>query len=325
MVAPGLDMMTAALSVARGEHSKWREHAERTLQFHRGKSAEKVLLWACENTRLLADAGGFSWETLTSESMPFYVALYEWARDGYPHFSLTPDFFSAVAVTDFGDATDEPLYMPFNSFTLSFPKSDLFNQASRVFIYRVASVKFDGGEYASWWKHHRATLITDDPIFTQWPIGFTRRQLVSEETRLNAPVEGDASARKVTPEEAPLLSRLRTLLANVMSYVEASGPLPSKAREKKAAPAAVERVVRDRPVFDVGRVVRLDGGLRKAMQVGEGNRESWRLAQRFIVRGHWRNQAHGEGRALRRRQWIAPFWKGPDNVVEALSRTYEVT
>lgn len=32
----------------------------------------------------------------------------------------------------------------------------------------------------------------------------------------------------------------------------------------------------------------------------------------FLVRGHWRNQAHGAGRALRRRQWIQPFWKGPE-------------
>lgn len=32
---------------------------------------------------------------------------------------------------------------------------------------------------------------------------------------------------------------------------------------------------------------------------------------RFIVRGHWRNQAHGEGRVLRKRLWIQPHWKGP--------------
>lgn len=35
------------------------------------------------------------------------------------------------------------------------------------------------------------------------------------------------------------------------------------------------------------------------------------IQSRFIVRGHWRNQAHGEGRALRKRLWIQPHWKGP--------------
>jgi hypothetical protein len=31
-----------------------------------------------------------------------------------------------------------------------------------------------------------------------------------------------------------------------------------------------------------------------------------------LVRGHWRQQPHGTGRALRRAQWISPFWRGPE-------------
>jgi hypothetical protein len=30
----------------------------------------------------------------------------------------------------------------------------------------------------------------------------------------------------------------------------------------------------------------------------------------FLVRGHWRNQAHGPKHSLRKTLWIAPFWKG---------------
>lgn len=33
---------------------------------------------------------------------------------------------------------------------------------------------------------------------------------------------------------------------------------------------------------------------------------------RWVVSGHWRNQAHGPGRELRRRQWIPAHMKGPD-------------
>ncbi len=33
---------------------------------------------------------------------------------------------------------------------------------------------------------------------------------------------------------------------------------------------------------------------------------------RWIVRGHWRNQPHGPGSMLRKRIWIAPFWKGTE-------------
>lgn len=31
----------------------------------------------------------------------------------------------------------------------------------------------------------------------------------------------------------------------------------------------------------------------------------------FLVRGHPRMQVHGEGRALRKKIWVQPFWKGP--------------
>lgn len=33
----------------------------------------------------------------------------------------------------------------------------------------------------------------------------------------------------------------------------------------------------------------------------------------WIVCGHWRNQAHGTGRAQRRLKWIEPHWKGPED------------
>lgn len=41
-----------------------------------------------------------------------------------------------------------------------------------------------------------------------------------------------------------------------------------------------------------------------------GHRDVARKSQ-WVVRGHWRNQACGEGLSARRRTWIRPFWKGP--------------
>lgn len=318
------ELLQAAIDVAKGEWPKWQEHGAKALARHRGKTAEAVVVWACDVAGRGSAVSGAPWDVLVQETVPFYAALFAWARDGFPHFSLTPDFFSAVAVTDFGDPTDEPLYMPFNAFTLAFPKSDLFDQANRVFVYPVPGIDYTiDGKYEVRWQHYRATLITADPIFTQWPLGWTRKQLLAEDNLLNRPVDEDG-VRSIRPEEAPLLSRLRIMLANVMTYIEASGPLPTErfwGSERKP----VEKLHPERPLFDVGRVVKLDGAMRQAMKAMHTNRSSWKLAHRYIVRGHWRNQAYGPGRQLHRRQWIAPFWKGPENVVEALSRTYEVT
>ncbi len=43
----------------------------------------------------------------------------------------------------------------------------------------------------------------------------------------------------------------------------------------------------------------------------------------FLVRGHWRNQAHGPRRALRKQIRIEPFWKGNEDA-RVLLRNYKV-
>lgn len=43
----------------------------------------------------------------------------------------------------------------------------------------------------------------------------------------------------------------------------------------------------------------------------EEREESW-LTVRFLVRGHWRNQACGPRQSLRRPTWVAPYIKGPE-------------
>lgn len=45
---------------------------------------------------------------------------------------------------------------------------------------------------------------------------------------------------------------------------------------------------------------------------------------RFIVSGHWRGQAYGPNHSERRRQWIAPFVKGPRDKPLVLKDTVRV-
>jgi len=51
--------------------------------------------------------------------------------------------------------------------------------------------------------------------------------------------------------------------------------------------------------------------------------EGRKLTRRFRVRGHWRNQACGEGRQDHKHIFIAPHWKGP-TYAEMLQRNYVV-
>lgn len=55
------------------------------------------------------------------------------------------------------------------------------------------------------------------------------------------------------------------------------------------------------------------------VRISQGSASS----KRFIVRGHWRNQAHGEGMADRKLIWIQPYWKGPE-MADVVGRPYVV-
>jgi len=53
-------------------------------------------------------------------------------------------------------------------------------------------------------------------------------------------------------------------------------------------------------------------------------RPAWRAHSRFIVRGHWRNQACGLRSETRKRIWIQPHWKGPADAKTAIARLYTI-
>lgn len=65
-------------------------------------------------------------------------------------------------------------------------------------------------------------------------------------------------------------------------------------------------------VYKLGKTIKVDCRPAVREWLG-GQRKTGTVAVQFLVRGHWRNQAHGPKMALRRRQWIEPYWKGPED------------
>jgi hypothetical protein len=80
------------------------------------------------------------------------------------------------------------------------------------------------------------------------------------------------------------------------------------------------------PVFDVDRFllaapVSID--LREHVAAVSSGRASAAPTVQFLVRGHWRQQAHGPARAQRKTIWIEPHWKGPEGS-RVLLRSHKV-
>lgn len=254
---------------------------------------------------------------MVDEVVPMMAATLDWTRAGCPAFSLTDDFFHALAVTDFGtneDDKEDVLHMPFAAFVMNFPPNSLLADARRMFVYRVAA--HDDGDVT--WPTTRLGLAGNPARFGQWPTGITRWDFLHAKDRQRTAPYGEAT----TPEDSEMLSMARRILANMLSYIEASHGLPQEKHRHGAEPAPVERE-HSEPRFRVGRTVKLSPQIRAVLKEGHAGR-SWKLGQRFIVRGHWRNQAHGPRRSLRMRKWIEPFWKGPSSLDEAFERSYSV-
>jgi len=50
----------------------------------------------------------------------------------------------------------------------------------------------------------------------------------------------------------------------------------------------------------------------------------WKASYKFVVQGHWRNQAYGKGRLKRKIIFIEPFYKGPE-FAETINNPHKVT
>ncbi len=75
-------------------------------------------------------------------------------------------------------------------------------------------------------------------------------------------------------------------------------------------------------VFLVGTDVTVDSEIREIVRTeGTGG---YRLTYRVLVRGHWRNQAHGPARALRKRKWIEPHVRGTELPTPVVGHSYKV-
>ena len=111
-------------------------------------------------------------------------------------------------------------------------------------------------------------------------------------------------------------------LMNVVLYAASDGVREevwrnNEARQLKArlerAPAGGRRdeMRRKLRALDPRRVVVLGPGVAR---MEGGAAAGTPMLRRTLVQGHWKQQPHGPGNALRKMMWIQPYWRGPDEL-----------
>ena len=276
-----------------------------------------------------------------------------WARHGYNVFDLSADFTAAMLLTDPRELDIASVRLPFRGILMIIPAG--FAQGAEGGDYtkiHITEIPHTDISQISTANEIAAILRQQVPAVAQRILDDTARELDNQPKSLvSTKPDPDDTAIYVYATDGTHV--LDTLIERRGLTWDAFDALPDSVdsdRDKEARQtlrqivfgtlayaSSVERaieaaVVVDRSKrskgdsepkakrWDVGRTIRIDPHLVRAARAG--SREiALRLKYRHIVRGHYRNQAHGIRHRDRKQIWITPYWKGPVDGA-ALVHTY---
>lgn len=251
-----------------------------------------------------------------------------WADQGFPTVTMGEKLCAALCGTEIPKEWYDEIKAPWKAFVIDIPQSDpplitvydpeqqRRTRATRVLVQHV--VAEDG--YEEWWwmlfsefdQHFWREGTVSEVLH---PVEFRDRE--TERYRLHA--GEDAFSDEVRQDERiyHLVSRLifNTILTLTdPERVKVHGSSHKRWEAQGGKPLRRAGVVPEQRVFIIGKPIKLD--CREAMRdYLEGSKKSFKVTTQFLVHGHWRWQPYGPKHSLRRRQWIEPFWKGPEDGV----------
>lgn len=135
-------------------------------------------------------------------------------------------------------------------------------------------------------------------------------------SRSNQNEIGGPDSFALSAEEIENMNRCWKLIINLCLYVAERGKgerqVQYTTKKAKRRASKTETTFERKPiVWLLGKEIKLSKELVQAARSQYLDESAWTIKKRFVVRGHWRDQAYGPGRTLRKRMWIEAFWKGP--------------
>lgn len=258
-----------------------------------------------------------------------------WAHYGFNVFELTTDLAAGFLLTE-PPPTEDELQLPFPCFFIKLPEGvvPVFahgrqDWAEGIWVHRFVSMHREEGnktDFFRWsvvkgalsvWKD-RFPKNLDDP---------------TDESTFSRTMWGDPP---IVPEDQITTDKALRVIKNLVSWLDATGglaehpkPQPPPVKRKASHKRKEEREKGIWPrVWLFGQNVKLQPELRRmAREVALGQSsdhavQGWKVRIKHVVRGHWKNQPHGEGRTQRKRKWIEPYWRGPEGAA-AWAHLYE--
>lgn len=167
------------------------------------------------------------------------------------------------------------------------------------------------------------SLVVPDGLFAEWQLGRIwctgtewTAAIGKEGVAVRAPLPGQIINGTCEHGQRASMAPFITMIRNLIRGACLSISEPDEHRKKGAHGGSSSKNHRHGPPdlqqarFILSAPVVID--LREHVAGVSSGRTSTAPKVQFLVRGHWREQAHGPALQLRKRIWIQPFWKGPE-------------
>jgi len=262
-----------------------------------------------------------------------------WLACGMPVFQIDENLLAGLLLTDAGSVTAEEWHMPYGTFAVLLPSGfwqmenlctpGAMSNAWCVIFHRYHTLTKAIYQGDARLQTYLQAYITNEDGSEIWQRSLPPTSGALEpwllETRYGV-AEGDV-VEPTSEYEATLLQACKQLVVNLSLLIAEQGPgkrvvtpVRNKAKLRRLKKNASSNASRGPSalgpqapeVWQLGKVALLSAELIAAAKAcGRAKeRTEWKISKRFTVRGHWREQAYGKGGLLRRRKWIAPYWKG---------------
>jgi hypothetical protein len=264
--------------------------------------------------------------SLYREEVLQMYGLLRWLDSGLPAFDLTHSLAAGLLLTDPSDVNASEIKLPFEAFIVRFPQPfwEIVGHTGRKWPVSLAIVHtypFEDSYRLVTRLVSKAVKFTDRtqvwevlmPLPEAGPVGpWTDMEFTNAAQPARQEEVLTTAVITIEDDDKHLAKAFRRLLVNLCLYVAEKGRgEPSRKSSSGKKSTSGEPVPE---IWTIGREVKLDRELvasAQAWTAAQGRqKEGWALRSKFTVRGHWRNVAHGPGRTLHTRKWIAPYWKG---------------
>lgn len=273
----------------------------------------------------LADPDQFATDNDFREQMHTVHLTSRWAEFGFNVFDLSNDLAAGFVLTEPPPTPEKGLSLPFPTFCIRIPEGivpvfsfgkQLWADCLWVHTYEGKHITEGHTNFFRYIASRKALMVWRD----RFPGNLDAAE---DEGFFNNTIVGDPPIQE---EDALTASATLRVIKNLVAWLDAVGGLATQAKpepprlKRKASKESRQRASSGAwpHVWFFGKQVKLSNELRKmAAEVSLGGSkdhavQGWKVRVRHIVRGHWKNQPHGEDRALRKRLWVQPYWRGPE-------------